>query len=255
MPSARLVVLFPRIEPGYRSGPAGRDFRFRPLILGLILVAIVMVWAWRRALDPVGPDAIALGLAVAGVPRRRWRSSGSVIASVGQRALDPMVRFYPPFRDFYAGWRTFDTYCGPRAPAWPMPGPISLTISWDRACATRSATSTSTDIATGCCTTTIARRWPRPGNLAEFPAGLGSDPARLSGLAGQPRRRGNPAPGRHARSTPPKGAHNVADAEGFPIERRWADVSPRAIRPAVRSGGARPLVPAVPGDPTRGTPS
>ena len=25
-----------------------------------------------------------------------------------------MFRFYPPFRDFYAGWRAFDAYCGPR---------------------------------------------------------------------------------------------------------------------------------------------
>src|SRR5262249_6217324 len=35
-------------------------------------------------------------------------------AEAGRRAFDPMFQFYPPFRDFYLGWRTFDAASGSR---------------------------------------------------------------------------------------------------------------------------------------------
>ena len=95
-----------------------------------------------------------------------------------------MFRFYPPFRDFYAGWRTFDASCGPRGARVAYAGtniPYYLLGQGLR----NDVRYVNVD---------GHRDWllhdyhreamaQRSGPLAEFPPGLGPAPSRLSGLA------------------------------------------------------------------------
>ena len=221
-----ILTLFPTIEPGYdptRSTvptPA-----FRPLALGMILAAIVMVRAWQR-------------LPADGRPGSRWSlrrmlAIGATLAflglgfsNVGARTFDPMFRSYPPFADFYGGWRTFDTYLGPRGARvayagtnipYYLLGPglrnevryvnVDQHRDWLMHDYHRDA------MAHG------RGHWPnsRPGwdrLRPDYRAWL--DNLDAEGIQLLVVTRVNPA----------EGAHNVADAEGFPIERRWADAHP-----------------------------
>ena len=219
-----LVVLFPPIEPGYDPGrPAALPFR--PLSLGLIVVAMFMIWAWRRVLiRQAGPSSRAWWLlACSAALTFLWLG----YEAVGRRALDPMIRFYPPFRDFYAGWRTFDRYCGPRAPAWRMPGPISLIICWAKACATRSAISTLTLIATGCCTTTTARPWVAARAPGRIPGrgGIGSGPTIGPGW----------------RTSMPRGSSSSSSRASTPPRASTTWPTPRAFR---SNANGRTLIPS-----------
>ena len=179
------------IRPGRRALP------LPTVILGLILVAILMVWAWRRAPAPADPGIASWAWPVAG------GSATLAFLWLGYeerrpRDLDPMFRFYPPFREYYAGWRAFDTYmraagcprglCRDQYPLLsPGTGVAQRGPLHQHRRASRLADARLPPRGDGA----------RTGYLAEFPAGLGSAPARRTGLAGQPRCRGNPAPGRH----------------------------------------------------------
>jgi hypothetical protein len=221
-----LVALFPRLEPAgsVSARPAVAVPAFRPMVLGLILVAILMVGAWRRARAGKVPGS-----------RWGWRvmAASATLAFLGlgyvevdRRALDPMFRFYPPFRDFYVGWRAFDASCGPRGARvayagtnipYYLLGPglrnevryvnVDGHRDWLLHDYHREA---------------MARgdgHWPnsRPGwdrLRPDYPAW--ADNLDAEGIQLLVVTRVNPA----------EGAHNVADAEGFPIERRWADAHP-----------------------------
>ena len=90
------------------------------------------------------------------------------------RALDeqPLLRFYP--RDGFAarllpGWEILERSVRPRAPGSLTREPTCPTISLGSACGTRSSTSTSTIIRTGCRTTIIARGCEGQTGLARDP--------------------------------------------------------------------------------------
>jgi hypothetical protein len=221
-----LVVLFPRIEPGYdRARPTIPSVR--PVLLGLILAAIVMVWAWRRARDAGGSRFVWRILAA--LATLTFLVLGYV--EVGRRALDPMFRFYPPFRDFYAGWRAFDSSCGPRGARVAYAGtniPYYLLgqglrnevryINLDRHRHWLLHDYHREALARG------QGRWPnsRPGwdrLHPDYPAWL--DNLDAEGIQLLVVTRVNAA----------EGPHNVADAEGFPIERQWADTHPDRFVP------------------------
>ncbi len=219
-----LVVIFPRIEPGPIPVPAPLP-SLQPMGLGTVCAAVAMVWAWRwasanqarrsgwpsRQLVAIAATLVFLGL-------------GSLEA--GPRSFDPMFQFYPPFRDFYAGWRTFDTFCGSRGTRVAYAGTNIpyyllgrglrnevryvnvdghrdwLLHDYHREARARGQGS-----------------WPnsRPGwdrLRPDYQAWL--DNLDAEGIQMLVVTRVNPG----------EGAHNVADREGFPIERRWADSHP-----------------------------
>jgi hypothetical protein len=221
-----LVALFPRLEPAGSASARvpGKLPAFRPMILGLFFVGLLMIWAWWRiwAGDRTGSRwgwriaAVSATLAFIGLG----------FADVGGRALDPMFRFYPPFRDFYAGWRAFDSHCGLRGARVAYAGtniPYYLLGP-------------------------ALRNEVRYINVDEHRQWLMHDyhrEAMAGGLGHWP----NSRPGWDrlrpdygawienldaegiqllvvTRVNPAEGPHNVADAEGFPIERRWADAHP-----------------------------
>jgi hypothetical protein len=220
-----LVVLFPRIEPGY--DPARSTIpSVRPVLLGFILAAALMVWTWRRAREAGGPRSVWWIVAASAT----LTFLGLGYAEVS-RSLDPMFRFYPPFRDLYAGWRAFDAYCGPRGARVAYAGtniPYYLLgqglrnevryINVDRHRDWLLHDYHREALARG------QGRWPnsRPGwdrLHPDYPAWL--DNLDAEGIQLLVVTRVNPA----------EGPHNVADAEGFPIERRWADAHPDRFAP------------------------
>ena len=66
------------------------------------------------------------------------------------------------------------------------------------------------------------------------PAGTGSAPTTTPGSPTSGAERIQ-VPVRHPRQSP-RGSHNIADPEGFPIERRWADAHPETFQLALRRG-------------------
>jgi hypothetical protein len=219
-----LIVVFPRIEPGSR--PVAEPLPpWKPLAMGQVLAAVAIVWTWRRAW--------AIEVRRSGWSRWRLAAAASTLAflgfglaEAGPRSFDPMFRFYPPFRDFYAGWRAFESHCGPRGARvayagtnipYYLLGPglrnevryvnVDGHRDWLLHDYHREA------MAQG------RGSWPnsRPGwdrSRPDYQAWL--DNLDAEGVQLLVVTRVNPA----------EGAHNVADADGFPIERRWADSHP-----------------------------
>jgi hypothetical protein len=215
-----LVVVFPRIEPGYRperwASPAFRPF--------LILVAILMVWAWQRTRDQWTRTAswawpvLVSSLIVAFFGLGYW--------SVDPRNFDPMMRFYPSFREYYVGWHVFDTYIGSRGTRVAYAGtnlPYYLLgpglrnevryINIDRHRDWLMHDYHREAMARGQGT------WPdsRPGwdrirpDERAWLDNLDAEGIQLLVLT---------------QVNPAEGLLNKADAEGFPIERRWAESHP-----------------------------
>jgi hypothetical protein len=163
----------------------------------------------------------------------RFAAIGATLAFLGLgcaeawgRSFEPMFRFYPPFRDFYAGWRAFDVACGPPGARVAYAGTNIpyyllgqglrnevryvnvdghrdwLLHDYHREARARGQGS-----------------WPnsRPGwdrVRPDYWAWLDNLDAERTQLLVV------------TRVNPAEGAHNVADTEGFPIERRWADSHP-----------------------------
>jgi hypothetical protein len=224
-----LVALFPSIEPGYDPTRSTVP-SFRPLTLALVVVAILMVWAWRRASAGHGRPSSWSG----------WRLTGTAatlaflglgFAEVGRRSLDPNFRFYPPFRDFYAGWRAFDAHCGPRGVRVAYAGtniPYYLLAPGLR----NEVRYVNVDVHRDWLLhdyhrDAIARGlglWPnsRPGwdrlrpDYRAWVDNLDAEGIQLLVVT---------------RVNPAEGPHNVADAEGFPIERGFADAHPERFIP------------------------
>jgi hypothetical protein len=221
-----LAALFPRLEPAATTSAraAASAPTVRPLMLGLFLIAILMVWAWQRtraanrSKSPRRWQLLAISAALAFV--------GLGFAVVGPGAVDPMFRHYPPFRDFYAGWRAFDSYAGAHGARVAYAGtniPYYLLGPGLR----NDVRYVNVDGHPGWLLhdyhrEAIARgqgHWPnsRPGwdrLHPDYRAWLDNlDAEKIQLLV-------------VTRVNPAEGAHNVADAEGFPIERQWADAHP-----------------------------
>ncbi len=119
--------------------------------------------------------------------------------SIDPGYFDPRLRFYPPFRDYY---RRLE---GVRAALRP-PGPVRVAYAGTNLPYYLLGPGLRNEVRY--VNIDAHRDWllhdyhrqaelAGRGPLAELPAGLGPDPARRAGLAGQPRGRGDPAPGRH----------------------------------------------------------
>ena len=213
-----LVALFPRLEPARSTRADGpRPPAVRPAFLGCSSCAILMVWAWRRACDS-GPSADRDGawpdrwrprltLAFLGLGLSRRSATGH---------FDPMLRFYPPFRDFYAGWRNFDAYCGPRGARVAYAGtniPYYLLGPGLRNEVRYVNVDGHRDWLLHDYHREAMARGQGPGRTPGR-AGTGSGPTIGPGWTTSTPRGSSSwsSPG----SIPPKGAHNVADAEGSP---------------------------------------
>jgi hypothetical protein len=205
-----------------------------------------------------GPNAAALGillvasLGLAGVlfgplaRRDRWRVGGGLAAFVVLAAgwaafgLSPRTRaepFYPPFRDYLAGWRRLESlsppagarvaYAGTNIPYYLMARGLRNDVLYV--------------------------------NVDAHPTWLLHDYHRQARAGGRPYWEGYPRPGwdRQApdrdawlanlraagvdflvvtRVNPQEGPHNVADASGFPIEHQWAEALAADFLPVYGSG-------------------
>jgi hypothetical protein len=217
-----LVHVFPRLEasptPGAR--PAGALPVIQLGLMGLIGAAVLMVWVWRRVRGRGGWGwKLSAGLATLA-----FLGLGDLGA--GGKTQHPYFRFYPPFPDFYAGWRTFDSYCGPRGARVAYAGtniPFYLLGPGLR----NEVRYINVDAHRDWLLHDYHREarargeghWPnsRPGwdrIRPDYRAWLENLDA--EGIQFLVLTRVNPA----------EGAHNVADVEGFPIERAWADAHP-----------------------------
>ncbi len=226
-----LLVPFPRIEPTGGAGNPAPVPMVRPLILSLIATMILAVRAWQGLWfgPTIGKRSRGGRLAAALVITALAMGIGWV--EVGGRALDPPFRFYPPFRDFYAGWRALEraggtrgarvAYAGTNIPYYLLGQGLRNEVRYVNVDAHRDWLLHDYHRearARG------AGLWPnsRPGWDRTHPdynawlANLNAERIQLLVVT---------------RVNPSEGPHNVADAEGFPIERRWADEHPDRFHP------------------------
>jgi hypothetical protein len=223
-----LVPLVPGWEPGTRAR-GGMVPAIRPTTLGLILVAVIMVWAWsRRAAQ-----------ALRRWPRQRWALASSATAvflllgflDVGAGAFESRSRFYPQtFPDFYIGWLNFEARCGPSGTRVAYAGTdlpyyflgqglrnevryinIDRHRDWLLHDYHREALSRGQG----------TWRNSRPGwdrNRPDYQAWLENLDAEGIQLLVV------------TRANPDEGRHNIADVERFPIEKVWADSHPERFQ-------------------------
>jgi hypothetical protein len=199
--------------------------------LGLMLAmggcAALAAWGWSRSRTAAGWRAGTVATALAGL------AGLLVLGAVDARSFlaDTRHAFYPPFRDYYAGWLDLEgrsgpsgarvAYAGTNIPYYLFGAGLRndvryvnvdghrdwLMHDYHRAAADRGEAT-----------------WPnsRPGWDRTHPdfegwlANLQADGIQLLVVT---------------RVNPAEGPHHVADAEGFPIERRWADAHPELFEP------------------------
>jgi hypothetical protein len=226
------LPLFSRIIQVHAARDPITQFVSLALLLGLIIAAGVMTSTWAAVALPRG--------------QRRGRLASALAASfvfvlvgwidLSWRGLDPQLRFYPPFPDFYAGWRHFDASSGPKGCRVAYAGTnLPYYLLGD-------------NLRNLVCYVNVDRHrdwlmhdyhrearalgdgnWPdsRPGWDRQRPRyEAWVDNLDAAGIQLLVVTRVNPA----------EGAHNVADREGFPIERVWADSHPDRFEPLY--GGA-----------------
>jgi hypothetical protein len=260
-----LIPLFPRLEPLFpRPGHVMRPDRIANVpvmvgLLGAILTASVcMTWAWCRASEPFCEFSIRRsgGPSPRPSPEGRgseWHRPSAWPAASGTRLLialgatasfvaigyadawsEPMnarIVNYPGFADFYLGWQRMETASGPAGSHIGYAGtniPYYLfgknlrnqvryiNIDGHRDWLLHDYHREALSQGRG--------NWPnpRPGwdrSAPEFTAWLGNLDAAGIGLLVV------------TRVNPAEGSHNVADHEGFPIERAWADAHPDRFVP------------------------
>jgi hypothetical protein len=194
---------------------------------GIGLVSFASVWAWSLVAKTRGRTgwvraivATLLLAVVAGAPNYPWGAEA-------RRA------FFPDFPDFYRGWLALDrasgttgtrvAYAGTDIPYYLMGAGLRNEVryvnidahpGWLMHDYHREALATGSGPA--------AWPYPRPGwdrshpDYAAWLANLHAEGIRLLVVT---------------RADPANGPHNVADSEGFPIERQWADSHPESFEP------------------------
>jgi hypothetical protein len=187
--------------------------------LGLGLVALAIAWGLSRPRSRTRAVAVGLGVAVLAAP------------VVNSARDDPRRLFYPDFPEYVRGWLELDLHVGPGGARiayagtnipYYLLGPglrnevryvnVDAHRDWQmhdyhRAARARGEGS-----------------WPnpRPGwdrahpDYAAWLDNLRAEGIQLLVIA---------------RVNPQEGAHNVADARGFPIERQWAEAHPETFEP------------------------
>jgi hypothetical protein len=194
-----------------------------PLSLGVACCAVISVWALTAARKRGLPRLIgSFGLA------------GMIVLAgleTGVLEADARQRFYPGFRDFYAGWLDLESrsgpsgarvaYAGTNIPYYLLGVGLRNDVRYVNVDAHRDWLLHDYHRAA------IARgepNWPnsRPGwdradpDLRAWLANLDAERIQLLVVT---------------RVNPGEGVHNVADADLFPIERQWAESHPELFEP------------------------
>jgi len=154
-----------------------------------------------------------------------------VYSEVAMIGSDPRRLFFPAFRDFYAGWMQLDARSGPEGSRVAYAGtniPYYLmgvglrndvryvNISGPQDWQMHDYHRRSREQGQGLWPTSRPG-WDRGGgDYDDWLANLRSERIQLLVVT---------------RVNPGEGPHNVADAENFPIERRWADAHPEVFEP------------------------
>jgi hypothetical protein len=213
-----------------------------------VFVRVERAGRWILALAPAASVAVALGVACcAGIAvwgATRARRLPRLIGATGLVAMlalagvetgvlqtDARQRFYPAFLDFYVGWLNLESrsgptgtrvaYAGTNIPYYLMGVGLRNEVRYVNIDGHRDWLLHDYHRAA------VARgepTWPnsRPGwdrahpDLEGWLANLDAERIQLLVVT---------------RVNPGEGTHNVADAELFPIERRWADAQPERFEP------------------------
>lgn len=187
---------------------------------GLGLLSFIVVWSWSRRAYWQRPGGLAIPIvstAVLGL-------AGYLAYSPGD--MSPRLLFYPSFPDFYRGWMNFDSASGPHGSRVAYAGTnipyylfgaglrnevlyvnVDEHRDWLLHDYHRQAAANGHGV------------WPnsRPGwdrakpDYESWLANLDAERIKLLVVT---------------RVNTSEGSHNVADVEGFPIERQWADTHP-----------------------------
>ncbi len=184
------------------------------------LVAIGVAWAWLSAGRSIRRRGLALGLSVA------W--AGLLVVSTGSLSVDSRLAFYPFFPDYFAGWTQLEmragpsgarvAYAGTNLPFYLLGAGLRNEVRYINVDAHRDWLMHDYHRAAGYTT------WqtPRPGWDRVHPdydawlANLRAERIQLLVVT---------------RAVAQEGRHNIADSEGFPIERQWADAHPEIFEP------------------------
>ncbi len=222
-----LIPLFPRYDKAVHGvGPSGSAVSLG-LLCGIVLLAMLTVWAWSRISDGA---------------RRHWnRALVAALLSVAFLWLgyedvwndgkNARITVYPPFANFFIGWQNLERYAGPAGSRVAYAGTNIPYYLLGKA----------------------LRNEVRYINIDRHRDWLLHDyhrEAQARGEGNWP----NPRPGWDrarpdyeawienleaegiqflvvTRVNPAEGEHNVADSSGFSIERRWADLHPERFEP------------------------
>jgi hypothetical protein len=245
------VQLFARIGRAFHREEVKRSVLGLALLIGIVLCSLIIVVGWGRRPVRSQRSRLRLTLIVASsmffvgfgyldvcLEVNDARSPGSsAIRSVvvawleGRSPIDPRLRFYPGFPDFFAGWLQIEArsgtagarvaYAGTNIPYYLMAIGLRndvryINIDRHRDWLLHDYHWEATRHGQG--------NWPnsRPGwdRLSpDFRAWV--DNLEAAGIQLLVVTRVNPS----------EGPHNVADSENFPIERQWADSHPEWFEP------------------------
>lgn len=215
------IPLSPRLERAFEHDPLKRSATGLVLLAATALTALLATRGFlgQRGRRPLAAVAWTVALAGAG------------LADLGMNSYDSRIRFYPPFLDFYRGWMNFDVWCGPRGARVAYAGtnlPYYLLGDGLR----NEVRYININDRRGFLPHDYHREalargegvWPnsRPGwdrMNPDYRAWIRNLEAERIDLLVV------------TRVNTGEGAHNVADAQGFPIERVWADGHPDRFEP------------------------
>ena len=193
------------------------------LQLAMGFCAIWAAWGWSRA--RAGRRRVPSITAIAGLAG--LLIAGSLDANSLQ--VDTRYAFYPPFRDYFSGWMDLEgrsgpsgtrvAYAGTNIPYYLFGAGLRNEVRYVNTDGNRHWLMHDYH---GAASARGDATWPnsRPGWDRSHPdyegwlANLRAEDIQLLVVT---------------RVNPEEGPHNVADAEGFPIERRWADAHPESF--------------------------
>jgi hypothetical protein len=227
------VLLFARIGRALEADRSKRSPLGLALLVGIVLCALFMVWGWSRL--SVRPRRRALPLTLTAVSALLFVGLGYL--DVWRDLIDPRMRFYPAFPDFLAGWLQLESrsgtagsrvaYAGTNIPYYLLASGLRnevryVNINRHREWQLHDYHRQAVERGQG--------NWPnsRPGwdrlepDLQAWLENLESEGIQLLVVT---------------RVNPQEGAHNVADSDNFPIERRWADSHPEWFEPLYGQNG------------------
>ena len=221
------VLLFSRISRALQSdGPKRSPLGLR-LLVGIVLCSLVMVRGWSRL--PTHKRRLGLRLTLVAVSSVLFVMLGYL--DVWRDLIDPRLRFYPAFPDFFAGWLELESrsgtagsrvaYAGTNIPYYLLASGLRNQVRYVNINRHRDW------LLHDYHRQAMARgqgNWPnsRPGwdrMEPDFQAWLDNLESERTQLLVV------------TRVNPQEGAHNVADSEDFPIERHWADSHPEWFEP------------------------